>query len=268
MAGSPPFHEPPAPGRRSRCRHCCVRWVLAHRSARSRRSRRRCGSRSTMTRTAPRFACSTRLAPWPFPSPCASSCATRLADRAARCAARRARTPRDSALARDSRATLSSDIELWRGELRALLERRQSTLSILEILVDREPSAVAVFAMQVAATEARARRPGVSWPSAGRRMDDADAAATRSIPPTWRRTSICSRSPTGGDGIAAWLRQVDPSARIALRSAVDPARGGAVASRRGRRARGSRHGSRRARVARRRPHWRRPFARCRPFRRC
>src|SRR4249920_3543739 len=35
-----------------------------------------------------------------------------------------------------------ADVELWRGEVRALLERRQLTLSILEVLVDRQPAAV------------------------------------------------------------------------------------------------------------------------------
>jgi hypothetical protein len=54
----------------------------------------------------------------------------------------------------------AADVELWRGEVRALLERRQLTLSILEVVVDRQPASVAAFAMQVAATEARARRPG------------------------------------------------------------------------------------------------------------
>ena len=65
-----------------------------------------------------------------------------------------------------------ADVARWRSVLRPILERRQSTLAILEMVVDREPSLVAVFAMRVAATEARARRPGVQLALGGPAMTD------------------------------------------------------------------------------------------------
>lgn len=117
------------------------------------------------------------------------------------------------------------DIERWRMALRALLERRQSRLTILEILIDRQPAPVAIFATQVAATEARARRPQVQTALGGPAMDVAA-----------RRSEIYSRdlvpyvdliATTDRDGVSTWLPEIDPSARIALRGTrpdSDPSR--------------------------------------------
>jgi hypothetical protein len=112
------------------------------------------------------------------------------------------------------------DIERWRTSLRGLLERRQSTLTILEILIDRQPAPVAVFAIQVAATEARARRAGMQTAIGGPAIDDAS-----------RRKEIYSGDlapyvdliATSADrnSVATWLKEIDPSARLALRGASD-----------------------------------------------
>ena len=114
----------------------------------------------------------------------------------------------------------AADVELWRGEVRALLERRQLTLSILEVVVDRQPASVAAFAMQVAATEARARRPGVVLAIGGPGMADADRRREIYVADLAPYVDLLAVA-TSGDGISAWLRQVDPSARLALRGAAD-----------------------------------------------
>ena len=118
-------------------------------------------------------------------------------------------------------AASQSDIDRWRGSLRGLLERRLSTLTILEIVVDREPSAVAIFSMQVAATEARARRGAVQLALGGPAMDDPQ-----------RREQIYSADlapyvdllvVVGGhtDAVAGWQQRFDSLPRIAMRSAGD-----------------------------------------------
>ena len=109
----------------------------------------------------------------------------------------------------------------WRSGLRLILERQQSTLVILEIVVDREPLPVAVFAMQVAATEARARRAGVQLALGGSAITDPARRGeiySVDLAPYVDLLSIPERA---RDDAAAWLRRVDPAAGIALRSSVD-----------------------------------------------
>ena len=97
-----------------------------------------------------------------------------------------------------------------------MLERRQSTLTVLEVIVDREPAAVAVFAVQVAATEARARRASVQTAIGGPAMDDASRLReiySKEVAPYIDLIATTSDP----DEVATWLREIDPSARIALR---------------------------------------------------
>ena len=109
-----------------------------------------------------------------------------------------------------------ADVETWRASLRRLLDRRDSTLSILELAIDSQPERVAAFATQVAATEVRARRPGVRVAVGGAAMNDVA-----------RRRGIYSKDlvpyvdllalPEGrADGAAEWLDQIDRGARLVL----------------------------------------------------
>ena len=109
-----------------------------------------------------------------------------------------------------------ADLERWRSALRAVLERRQSTLTVLEVMVDREPAAVAVFAVQVAATEARARRASVQTAIGGPAMDDTSRLReiySKDVAPYIDLIATTSDP----DEVTTWLREIDPSARIALR---------------------------------------------------
>lgn len=114
-----------------------------------------------------------------------------------------------------------ADVPQWRRGLRLILDRQRSTLAVLEIVVDREPSLVSVFAIQVAATEARAKRAGVQLALGGPAMTDParrEEIYSVELAPYVDMLSI----PEDADGDAeAWLRQVDPGARIALRSSAD-----------------------------------------------
>ena len=83
---------------------------------------------------------------------------------------------------------------------------------------------MAAFAVQVAATEARARRPGVVLAIGGPGMADAERRREIYVADLAPYVDLLAVA-TSGDGISAWLRQVDPSARLALRGAADAARG-------------------------------------------
>ena len=114
-----------------------------------------------------------------------------------------------------------ADMSEWRSGLRLILERQQSTLVILEIVVDREPSPVAVFAMQVAATEARARRAGVQLALGGSTITDPARRGEIYSVDLAPYVDLLSIPEGARDDAAAWLRRVDPAAGIALRSSVD-----------------------------------------------
>ena len=53
------------------------------------------------------------------------------------------------------------DMAAWQAALHRLLERHGAALAILEVSVDRQPSPLAGFAVQIAATEARANRESI-----------------------------------------------------------------------------------------------------------
>lgn len=119
-------------------------------------------------------------------------------------------------------ASSQSDIERWRNALRGLLERRSSALMTIEIVVDREPSAVAVFSAQVAATEARSRRQGVQIALGGPAMND--RVRREEIYSTDLAPYVDLITVAEGEAaeVAPWLTRLDPSARIALRSGTGP----------------------------------------------
>jgi hypothetical protein len=112
------------------------------------------------------------------------------------------------------------EVDAWRRALQALVGRRTSTLSVLEVVIDRQPGSVAVFATQVAATEARAKREGVRIALGGPAMADSTRRAeifTASLSPYVDLLVV------GGDRAgeaASWLRGIDPLAKVAI--AGDP----------------------------------------------
>ena len=117
------------------------------------------------------------------------------------------------------------EVEPWRTRLRAIFARDKTTLAILEVVVDGEPSAVAAFAMQVAATEARVRQSGVQLALGGAAMADPvrrNEIYSAELAPYVDLLVIGEGS---DEGVATWLRGIDPGTRIALRSSVDASAG-------------------------------------------
>ena len=84
----------------------------------------------------------------------------------------------------------SAAIEPWRRALASIVNRRASTLVTLEVVVDDQPLDVAAYAVQIAATDTRARRSGVRIALGGRAVADEDrgsAIYTEALAPYPRR---------------------------------------------------------------------------------
>jgi hypothetical protein len=108
------------------------------------------------------------------------------------------------------------EVDPWRRALQSLVARRTSTLSVLEVVIDRQPGPVAVFATQVAATDARARREGVRIALGGAAMADAAGRSelfTAGVSPYVDLVVV--PSDRAGEA-ASWLRGVDPLAKVAI----------------------------------------------------
>ena len=122
------------------------------------------------------------------------------------------------------------DVDPWRAALRRLLESRAATLHVLEIAVDRQPARVATFAVQVAATEVRTMRDAIQVALGGSAMSDRVRREEIYRPELAPYVDLLVLNAGGGGGAAGWLRQVDPSAMMALTGSApadrphDPAR--------------------------------------------
>ena len=107
------------------------------------------------------------------------------------------------------------DVEAWRIALHGLLEQHGSALTILELAIDRQPARLARFVAQVAATEVRANHEAIRLALGGPAMGDRgrrEDIYSAEMAPYVNLLAI----PEGGESVAAWLRQIDPLARIAL----------------------------------------------------
>ena len=67
------------------------------------------------------------------------------------------------------------DAEAWRQRLAALLQEHGDGIAIVEIAVSREQAALGVFAVKLAATEARSARPAIRIALGGSLVEDAAA---------------------------------------------------------------------------------------------
>ena len=109
------------------------------------------------------------------------------------------------------------ELEGWRLALTRLLDRHASSLAVLEVAIDRQPDRIAAFALQVAATEARARQSNVRIAIGGPAMDDRNrrsAIYSQALAPYVDLLAI--HEPVAD--AAEWLERVDPGAHIALSS--------------------------------------------------
>jgi hypothetical protein len=107
---------------------------------------------------------------------------------------------------------VEADFERWQSALRSLLARHGPALTILEVTVNRQPARVAAFAMQVAATEARASHDAIRVALGGAAMSDRqkrEEIYRSEIAPYVDLLVV----PEGGeDTIATWLHAIDPTA--------------------------------------------------------
>jgi len=124
---------------------------------------------------------------------------------------------------------VEADFERWQSALRSLLARHGPALTILEVTVNRQPARVAAFALQVAATEARASHDAIRVALGGAAMRDRqkrEEIYRSEIAPYVDLLVV----PEGGEELAAtWLHAIDPTAAIALTAdAAVPAGGPAT----------------------------------------
>lgn len=112
-----------------------------------------------------------------------------------------------------------ADVDTWRRSLRAIASRRASTLMLLEIAVDARDPAVAMFAVQAAATDARAARDTVQVALGGDGLADPVRRAAVYSPALAPYVDVAVVAESVAAEIQAWLTTADPGARVAVISA-------------------------------------------------
>src|SRR5262249_59444760 len=109
-----------------------------------------------------------------------------------------------------------ADVERWQSALRALIDRHGPSLAILEVTLDRQPSRLAAFVLQVAATEVRASHDAIRIAIGGAAMDDRarreDIYKSELAP----YVDLLAVSDASDRAISAWLHGVDPIASIVV----------------------------------------------------
>ena len=113
-----------------------------------------------------------------------------------------------------------ADIGAWRASLKDIIERYGSKLLILELTVGRQPTSVAAYAVQVAATEARVSSSHVRVAIGGEAMHDVTRRAEVYTPALAPYVDLLAMSGDRIEGAAGWLDRIDASASII---AVEPA---------------------------------------------
>ncbi len=111
-----------------------------------------------------------------------------------------------------------SEIVPWRAALKRFVERHGSTLAVLEITVDRQPTRIAVFAVQAAATEARAVRESIRVALGGEATIDVARRGELYTADLAPYVDLLSLPENRIDAAEAWLQRIDPGARIVVTS--------------------------------------------------
>jgi len=117
-------------------------------------------------------------------------------------------------------------IEPWRGAVRRLIERSGDALAVLEVRIDRQPVDLARFAMQLAATELRAKRDDEAFAALGgpamRDETSRNAIYAAELVPYVDLLSVSDSgtadplSAADEARLTAWLDRLDPAARLLL----------------------------------------------------
>jgi hypothetical protein len=105
-------------------------------------------------------------------------------------------------------------IASWQTALHALLEKHGASLLILEVLVDGQPARVASFALEIAATEARASREAIRIAIGGTAMADRTRREEVYRPQLAPYVDLLDVPEGGTDALSTWLQLVDPGASV------------------------------------------------------
>ena len=115
------------------------------------------------------------------------------------------------------------DMPAWQAALHRLLDRHGAALAILEVSVDRQPARVAAFAVQIAATEARANRETIRIAIGGPAMADQARREELYRSELAPYVDLLDLPEAGTDAVVAWLQQVDPGASMVIGGSRAPA---------------------------------------------
>jgi hypothetical protein len=107
-----------------------------------------------------------------------------------------------------------ADVERWQSALRALLDRRRSALTILEVAIDRQPARLAAFALQVAATEVRASHDAIRMAIGGPAIIDGARREEIYRAELAPYVDLLAVENASDPALAAWLHRVDSTAAI------------------------------------------------------
>jgi hypothetical protein len=112
--------------------------------------------------------------------------------------------------------TTEQEIDAWRAALRTLLDRRGATLHMLEVAVDRQPTRVAAFAVQVAATEVRTTHEAIQVALGGTAMSERTRREDIYRAELAPYVDLLITDAGAADGVGGWLHHVDPTATVVL----------------------------------------------------
>ena len=116
-----------------------------------------------------------------------------------------------------------SGVPAWQAALQGLLGKHARSIAILEVSVDRQPARVASFALEIAATEARANREAIRIAIGGTAMADRERREELYRPALAPYIDLLDLPEAGTDALAAWLQQIDPGASVVVGGSFAPA---------------------------------------------
>jgi hypothetical protein len=109
-----------------------------------------------------------------------------------------------------------SAVAAWQTALHGLLDKHGASLAILEVSVDHQPARIASFALEIAATEARANREAIRMAIGGAAMADQTRREELYRPQLAPYVDLLDLPDGGSDKTIAWLQEVDPGAAVVV----------------------------------------------------
>src|SRR5262249_23435924 len=109
-----------------------------------------------------------------------------------------------------------ADVDRWRTALRTIVEKHGAGLTILEVALDRQPARLAMFELQVAATEVRASHDAIRVAIGGAAMNDRARREDIYRAELAPYVDLLSLPDAGDKTIGGWLHGVDPIASMVV----------------------------------------------------